>query len=142
MKIITNSPEETMDIGFKIGKTLARGDIINLNGDLGAGKTHLVKGIARGLNIYDDITSPTFTIVNEYMGDIPLYHFDVYRIDDLFELYEIGFEEYIYGNGVSIIEWGNSIKDILPKDVIDIEMKVVGEERREIEIINFNRELI
>ena len=142
MKIITNSPQETMKLGFKLGQRLKKGDIINLNGDLGAGKTHLVKGIAKALKIDEDITSPTFTIVNEYYGEIPLYHFDVYRINDIYELYEIGFEEYIYGDGVSIIEWGNLIIDILPDDIININMKVIGEEKREIEIINFGRELI
>lgn len=142
MKIITNSPEETMKLGFNIGQRVKKGDIINLNGDLGAGKTHLVKGIAKGLGIDEDITSPTFTIVNEYYGTVPLYHFDVYRINDIYELYELGFEEYIYGNGVSIIEWGNLILDVLPKDVINIDIRIVGEDKREISIINFDRELI
>ena len=83
-------------------------------GDLGAGKTAFVQGLAKGFNIFEPITSPTFTIVNEYDGDMPLYHFDVYRIADSDEMYEIGYEEYVDGNGVSVIEWAELIEDVLP----------------------------
>lgn len=134
MKVITNNENETYNIGIKIGKQLKAGDILSLNGDLGAGKTYLTKGIAKGLGIKDYITSPTFTILNEYKGRIPLYHFDVYRINDVEEMYEIGFEEYLYGNGVCVIEWGNIVEEILPKDIINIKIKNLGEFSREIEI--------
>lgn len=145
MKIITNNENETYNIGIKIGKQLKAGDILSLNGDLGAGKTYLTKGIAKGLGIEDYITSPTFTILNEYKGRIPLYHFDVYRINDVEEMYEIGFEEYLYGNGVCIIEWGSMVEEILPEDTINIKIKNLGEFSREIEIksdrITLNKEL-
>ncbi|MCX7883459.1 MAG: tRNA (adenosine(37)-N6)-threonylcarbamoyltransferase complex ATPase subunit type 1 TsaE [Caloramator sp.] len=134
MIIKTRSAEETFELGIKIGRVLNRGDIISLNGDLGAGKTQLTKGIAKGLEVDEHITSPTFTIVNEYSGKLPLYHFDVYRINDVDELYEIGFDEYIFGNGVSIIEWGDMICEILPKDIIKINIKKVDEDIREIHI--------
>lgn len=134
MIIRTKSPEETFDVGFKIGKLLKKGDIVSLNGDLGAGKTHLTKGIAKGIEVDEYITSPTFTLVNEYRGRIPLYHFDVYRINDIGELYEIGFDEYIYGDGVSVIEWGDIIKEILPDDVININIKKIDDNTREIHI--------
>ncbi|HBF76353.1 MAG TPA: tRNA (adenosine(37)-N6)-threonylcarbamoyltransferase complex ATPase subunit type 1 TsaE [Clostridiaceae bacterium] len=134
MKVITNNENETYNIGIKIGKQLKAGDILSLNGDLGAGKTYLTKGIAKGLGVEDYITSPTFTILNEYEGRIPLYHFDVYRINDVEEMYEIGFEEYLYGNGVCVIEWGSIVEEILPKDTINIKIKSLGELSREIEI--------
>ena len=134
MKVITNNENETYNIGIKIGKQLKAGDILSLNGDLGAGKTYLTKGIAKGLGVEDYITSPTFTILNEYEGRIPLYHFDVYRINDVEEMYEIGFEEYLYGNGVCVIEWGSIVEEILPKDAINIKIKNLGEFSREIEI--------
>ncbi|HBG38505.1 MAG TPA: tRNA (adenosine(37)-N6)-threonylcarbamoyltransferase complex ATPase subunit type 1 TsaE [Clostridiaceae bacterium] len=134
MKVITNNENETYNIGIKIGKQLKAGDILSLNGDLGAGKTYLTKGIAKGLGVEDYITSPTFTILNEYEGRIPLYHFDVYRINDVEEMYEIGFEEYLYGNGVCVIEWGSVVEEILPKDTINIKIKSLGELSREIEI--------
>lgn len=110
-----SSTEETMALGEKIGTLCQSGDIICLIGDLGTGKTHLTKGIAKGLNIDDHITSPTFTIVNEYQGRLRLYHFDVYRVSDASEIEAIGFDEYIFGNGVSIIEWANYIEELIPK---------------------------
>ncbi|MDO6355852.1 tRNA (adenosine(37)-N6)-threonylcarbamoyltransferase complex ATPase subunit type 1 TsaE [Caloramator sp. CAR-1] len=142
MKVKSNSQEMTFEIGLKIAKLLKKGDVISLNGDLGAGKTHLVKGIAKGLEVHEDITSPTFTIVNEYDGKMPLYHFDVYRISDISELYEIGFEEYIYGEGVSVIEWGNLVEELLPDYTIKINIRILDDNTREIEILNFNKELI
>lgn len=132
MRIITNSAEETMNIGKKIGEKLMPGDILSLNGDLGAGKTHITKGIARGLNVEDYITSPTFIIVNEYEGRIPLYHFDVYRIEDIDEMYEIGFDEYLYGKGACIIEWGKIVKELLPSNTINIEINKLEDDQREI----------
>lgn len=134
MEIKTFTPEETYNLGVKIGTQLKSGDIVVLNGDLGAGKTHLTKGIAEGLEVSDYITSPTFTIVNEYSGRLPLYHFDVYRIEDINEMYEIGFEEYIYGRGVSIIEWGDMIRELLPEGVIDIRISKLQEDERKITI--------
>lgn len=115
MEYISNSAEETKKTAADFAKTLKSGDVLCMYGDLGAGKTAFVQGLARGLGIGEPITSPTFTIVNEYYGDMPLYHFDVYRIADSDEMYEVGYEEYVYGDGVSVIEWAELIEDILPR---------------------------
>lgn len=119
----TNSFEDTIRLGINIGAVLKAGDVICLSGDLGTGKTALTNGIAKALEIDSYITSPTFTLVNEYQGKLPLYHFDVYRISDSDEMYDIGFEEYLSGSGVTIIEWGELIEEILPKDKIVINIK-------------------
>lgn len=115
MEYISNSAEETKKIASELAKTLKLGDVLCMYGDLGAGKTAFVQGLAKGLGIDEPITSPTFTIVNEYYGSLPLYHFDVYRIADPDEMYEVGYEEYVYGDGVSVIEWAELIEDILPE---------------------------
>nr|WP_027308175.1 tRNA (adenosine(37)-N6)-threonylcarbamoyltransferase complex ATPase subunit type 1 TsaE [Caloramator sp. ALD01] len=134
MTFVTNNERETFELGYKIGTKLKKGDVISLNGDLGAGKTHLTKGIAAGLGVDDYITSPTFTIVNEYMGRLPFYHFDVYRIDDIYEMYEIGFDEYLYGDGVCVVEWGDMVEELLPKDKIYIYIKKLDDSIREVQI--------
>lgn len=115
MEYISNNVEETKKIASELAKTLSAGDVLCMYGDLGAGKTAFVQGLAKGLGIDEPITSPTFTIVNEYYGSLPLYHFDVYRIADPDEMYEVGYEEYVYGDGVSVIEWAELIEDILPE---------------------------
>ncbi len=134
VKIKTNSPEETYSFGYRLGKLLKSGDILCLNGDLGAGKTTLTQSIAKGLDVEDYVTSPTFTLINEYKGRYPVYHFDVYRINDIDEMYDLGFEEYIYSEGVTIIEWASIIEDILPLERLDITIKR-GKEIDEREII-------
>lgn len=137
MKYISNSYEETQKIAADFAKTLKEGDVLCMYGDLGVGKTAFVQGLAKGLKIDEPITSPTFTIVNEYSGTLPLYHFDVYRIADSDEMYEIGYEEYVYGDGVSVIEWPQLIDDILPEKRYDIEIAKdydKGENYRTIEI--------
>lgn len=141
MHFYVNSLEETTEIGYSIGKLLNSGDIICLTGDLGTGKTHITKGIAKGLNINDTITSPTFTIVNEYdSGRLKLYHFDVYRVSDPDEIYAIGFDDYIFSDGVSIIEWANYIEEILPKEYLHILIEKdlsKGESFRKISLIPY-----
>lgn len=119
MKIIeTHSPEETYKIGYDLGNSAEKGQIFCMSGDLGVGKTVFTQGFAAGLGVEDNVNSPTFTIVQEYEdGRIPLYHFDVYRISDVSEMDEIGYEEYFYGEGVCLIEWAEIIEDILPEDV-------------------------
>ena len=119
----TFSAEETVDLGQKLGKILNRGDVVCIAGDLGTGKTAITSGIAKALGIEGYITSPTFTIVNEYRADLPLFHFDVYRISDPDEMFEVGFEEYLESGGVVVIEWADLIKDILPPDYIWIDIE-------------------
>lgn len=123
VKIYLENEEKTKDIGYKLGKLLDKKSILCLIGDLGAGKTTLTQSIAKGLEVDDYITSPTFTIVNEYEGRVPLYHFDVYRIGSSDEMYDIGFDEYINSDGVCIIEWANLIEDILPDEYLYIDLK-------------------
>lgn len=122
IKIYLENEEQTRDIGFKLGKLLTPRSVVCLIGDLGAGKTTMTQSLAQSLEVDDYITSPTFTIVNEYEGKMPLYHFDVYRIGSSDEMYDIGFDEYINGDGVCIIEWANLIEDILPDEYLHIEM--------------------
>ena len=123
---------ETANLARKLGKLVEPGDIICLIGDLGAGKTSFTKAFALGLEVEDYVTSPTFTIIQEYEGRIPLYHFDVYRIEDLREMEDIGYEEYFYGDGVCVIEWAQIIKDLLPKNYLQIEIRHMDIEKREI----------
>jgi tRNA threonylcarbamoyladenosine biosynthesis protein TsaE len=120
MEFIVTTVEETGKIGELVGSLVNSGDIICLIGDLGTGKTHLTKGIAKGLAIEDHITSPTFTIVNEYTGRLKLYHFDVYRVNDPDEIAAIGFDEYIFSDGVSVIEWANYIQELIPSNNLTI----------------------
>lgn len=129
--IYLENEDFTHRLGDYIGSKLFPGAVICLNGDLGAGKTSMTKSIAKAMGIDEDITSPTFTIVNEYdEGRIPLYHFDVYRIGSSEEMYDIGFYEYISSQGVSIIEWSGIIEDILPSERLDIEIKYEDVGRR------------
>lgn len=131
-KLILKNEDETRAFGLELGASLRKGDIVALIGDLGTGKTALTKYIAEGLGIRETITSPTFTIVQEYrQGRLPLYHFDVYRIGDPEEMYELGYEEYFYGDGVCVIEWADLIEGLLPEytKVIRIEYGKNQEER-------------
>ena len=115
----TNGPEETMRTGRMLGESAAPGQVYALVGDLGVGKTVFTKGFAEGLGIEEPVNSPTFTILQIYEdGRIPLYHFDVYRIEEPEEMEEIGFDEYIDGDGVCLIEWAGRIEELLPEDVI------------------------
>ncbi len=121
MIIETYSAEETYQLGVEIGKKASRGQVYTMVGDLGVGKTVFTQGMAHGLEIEEPISSPTFTIVQVYdEGRLPFYHFDVYRIGDIDEMDEIGFEDYVYGEGVSLIEWANLIDEILPEERTEI----------------------
>ena len=121
MIIETHDPEETFEVGRKIGMNAKPGQIYTLTGDLGVGKTVFTQGVAAGLGITEPVNSPTFTIIQEYEdGRLPFYHFDVYRIGDLEEMEEIGYEDCFYGEGVCLIEWSTLIQEILPEDAIHI----------------------
>ena len=116
MILESKSPEDTFQIGMRLGKLAEAGDVYTLTGDLGVGKTIFTKGFAKGLGIEESVNSPTFTILQIYEdGRLPLYHFDVYRIGSVEEMEETGFEEYIMGDGVSLIEWADLIEEILPR---------------------------
>ena len=124
MIIESSSERETYELGIKLGQEAKAGAVFTLIGDLGVGKTVFTKGLARGLEIDEPISSPTFTIVQVYdEGRLPFYHFDVYRIGDVEEMDEIGYEDYVYGEGVSLIEWANLIEEILPKHYTEIKIE-------------------
>ena len=124
MVVETRSPEETFALGEKIGRTALPGQIYTLTGDLGVGKTVLTQGVAAGLRIREAVSSPTFTIVQVYEeGRLPFYHFDVYRIGDIEEMEEIGYDDYFFGDGVCLIEWAELIADILPEEHISIKIE-------------------
>ena len=119
MIIETTGPEDTQSLGEKIGQRAKKGQIFCLSGDLGVGKTVFTRGFAQGLLVEDKyITSPTFTIVNEYQGRLPFYHFDVYRISSLEEMDDTGYEEFFFGEGVSLVEWAELIEELIPKDAV------------------------
>lgn len=139
MKIESFSSEDTFKIGYNLGQKAKKGQVYCLNGDLGVGKTVFTQGFAMGLGVEEPVSSPTFTIVQEYKGrELPFFHFDVYRISDVWEMEEIGYEDYFYGEGVCLIEWAELIDEILPLDRINIQIKknlTKGYDYREITII-------
>ena len=117
--IETGSEKETFDLGYSIGKEAKPGKVYALLGDLGVGKTVVTKGVAAGLSIKEQVNSPTFTIVQVYeSGRLPFYHFDVYRIGDLEEMDEIGYEDYFFGEGLCLVEWADLIKELMPKETV------------------------
>ena len=118
-EIETGTPEETFDLGFKLGQEAAAGQVYCLEGDLGVGKTVFAQGLAKGLGIAEAVNSPTFTILRSYEeGRLPFYHFDVYRIADVEEMDEIGYEDCFYGDGVSLVEWPGRIREIIPENAV------------------------
>ncbi|GIN99293.1 tRNA (adenosine(37)-N6)-threonylcarbamoyltransferase complex ATPase subunit type 1 TsaE [Siminovitchia terrae] len=117
-EIISSNPEDTLEVARRLGKILKPADVLLLEGDLGAGKTTFTKGLASGLGIKRNVNSPTFTIIKEYHGRIPLYHMDVYRLGDSFE--DLGFDEYFYGDGVTVVEWAQFIEDQLPQSHLSL----------------------
>lgn len=125
-----NSLDKMRDFGKYLGTVLNGGEVITLNGDLGAGKTHLTKYIGEGMGITEYITSPTFSILNIYNGKIDLYHFDTYRLEGIDDFSELGFDDYLFSQGVSVVEWADRIKNELPKDRLDIRIHKVGEFER------------
>src|SRR5690625_259340 len=127
---LTKSAIETKEFATRLGTLVSPGDVITLEGDLGAGKTTFTQGLAVGLGVKRNVTSPTFTIIKEYQGRIPLYHMDVYRLEDAEE--DIGFAEYFYGTGITIIEWAQYIDDFLPKNRLDSYIEVIDQDRRKI----------
>lgn len=134
----TNTAEETIQLGVKIGKLLKKGDVIAMQGTLAAGKTTITKGIATALDITDTITSPTFCLISEYYGKMPLYHMDVYRLDGEEDFVNLGTDDMIYGDGVSIIEWSEKIMPLLPKKTIILNIEPQEDGSRKITLDNWN----
>jgi len=134
--MISKSVEETIGIGAKLAGKLKAGDVVALIGDLGSGKTVLTKGIAKGLGVRNVryVNSPTFVIIKEYRGKLPLYHFDLYRLSKSSCLDAENFEEYFYGDGVAVVEWADKIRRLLPKKHIEVRLSVAGEGTRKIAI--------
>ncbi len=132
--IITHSPEETIEYAVKIGSLLKKGDIIAYKGGMGAGKTTFTRGLAQGLGLEDDVTSPTFSIVNEYRGKINLYHFDMYRILEADDLETTGFYDYPSEESVFAVEWSENIENFLPENTIIIEIEYLNENERRITV--------
>lgn len=134
--LISKSFDDTIHLGAVIGGHLGKGDIIALTGELGSGKTCITRGIAQGMGVSERycVTSPTFTLINEYPGRIPLYHLDVYRLSGSGDLEDLGYEEYFFGGGVTVIEWAEKIDDVIPSDAIFIYMTFLDENKRAISI--------
>ena len=134
MEYITNSPVETESVGAALGKILPAGTVIAYRGDLGAGKTAFTRGLARGLGFLDMVTSPTYTIVNEYLGGrLPLFHFDMYRLASSDDLWDIGWEDYLERGGICAVEWSENVEDAL-ENAISVTIEKLGEESRRITI--------
>ncbi len=136
MEFISESPEETEALGARLAETLPAGSVVAFTGDLGAGKTAFVRGMARGLGIADRVTSPTFTIVNEYGGGrLPLFHFDMYRLGGAEELFDIGWEDYLCRGGICAVEWSENVDDAIDAAAVRVDIRAgVGEHQRTIEI--------
>ena len=132
IKYKTESPEETIELASKIGAVLRKGDVIAYRGGLGAGKTTFTRGLATGAGLEDEVTSPTFALINEYHGNLDIYHFDMYRIEGTDDLETTGFFDYPMDESVFVIEWSENISEILPENTIYIEIKRTGDESREI----------
>lgn len=134
MEYFSHSEAETSKIGYELASKLTPGDVIAMYGDLGAGKTAFVRGLAEGLGLDARVSSPTFTIVNEYMGKIPLFHFDMYRLSDADELFEIGWEDYLTRNGVCVVEWSENVEEAFYNDTIRVYIEKTGDSSRKIKI--------
>jgi tRNA threonylcarbamoyladenosine biosynthesis protein TsaE len=133
----THSPEETQEIGVEIGRQLNPGDVVALIGDLGVGKTCLTQGIARGAGVYQDqtVNSPSYILINEYAGKIPVYHIDLYRLERLEDIIALGLEEYLDGDGICVIEWADRMGELLPESYIQVRITGEDEFTREIEVV-------
>ena len=143
LKLLSRNPEETFLIGKIIGNSLSEKNVVALVGDLGTGKTCLTRGIARGLGVSDEyqITSPSFTLINEYQGRMMLYHFDLFRLSRASEMDEMGYDEYLFGQGVSVIEWADKAENMLPDDTLFVSISYTDENERSI-IISGQKEKI
>lgn len=133
----TLTPGETKELGHALAKELKPGSVVALSGPLGSGKTVLIQGICSGLGVTEFVTSPSFVIINEYPGKVKVYHFDLYRLDNIEEFVKLGYEEYFYGNGITLIEWAEKIKKFLPEERVEINLKILSEKKRRISVKRF-----
>jgi tRNA threonylcarbamoyladenosine biosynthesis protein TsaE len=134
MKTVSRSAQETLALGERLGARLGRGDVVACIGPLGAGKTCFLQGLARGLGVMTDVTSPTFVLVNQYRGRLPVYHVDAYRTGSLTELVELGLEEMLHGEGVTVVEWADKLLPLLPARTVTVTIEGLGDEPRQIEL--------
>jgi tRNA threonylcarbamoyladenosine biosynthesis protein TsaE len=132
--VISLSPEETQAVGARLGARLRAGDVVACIGELGAGKTCFLQGLARGLGVETDVTSPTFVLVNQYRGRLPVYHVDAYRTESLTELVDLGLQEMLQGDGVTVIEWADKLLPLLPPSTVTVTITGLGDQPREIVI--------
>lgn len=130
LDIVSHSLAQTQRLGARLGELLHGGELLLLDGDLGTGKTSLTQGIAEGLGVREVVSSPTFTLLKEYEGRLPLYHFDLYRLDDASEILDLGFEEYFESGGVCVVEWANKAEYIWPSEHLRVRLKIVSETKR------------
>ncbi len=137
--MITRSDKETIECGVRLSKTLKKGDVVALYGELGSGKTTFTKGIGKGLGVKNPqrINSPTFVLIKQYEGRMPLYHLDLYRLDNLKDIEDIAVEEYLFGDGVSVIEWPERLKNLLPKKHVSVRIAIKDESEREVSVEDF-----
>lgn len=129
---MTKNPEETRKLGEKCSRLVVPGDLFALYGELGVGKTCFIQGVSRGLKVKEGVTSPSFTLINEYQGKIPIYHFDLFRLNNMEEFLDLGYEEYFYGQGLTVIEWAEKIEHLLPPHHLKIEIKFSNYHQRKI----------
>ena len=135
MEIISDSAEKTLDIGKRLAGNLRKGDIVCLFGDLGSGKTVLTKGISSGLGVdKDKVVSPTFVILRQYQGKVMIYHFDLYRLNRPEDILDLGYEEYFFDEGISVIEWADKLGRLLPREFLKIQLSVAGKDKRKLKI--------
>jgi tRNA threonylcarbamoyladenosine biosynthesis protein TsaE len=134
MKTVSRSAQETQALGERLGARLGRGDVVACIGPLGAGKTCFLQGLARGLGVMTDVTSPTFVLVNQYRGRLPVYHVDAYRTGSLTELVDLGLEEMLHGEGVTVVEWADKLLPLLPARTVTVTIEGLGDEPRQIEL--------
>ena len=137
MEKTTFSPEETKEFGRAQARELKAGSVVALSGPLGSGKTVLIQGICSGLGVTEFVTSPSFVIINEYPGKFKVYHFDLYRLENVEEFIKLGYEEYFYGDGITLIEWAEKIKNFLPEKRIEINLEILSENERGISVRRF-----
>jgi tRNA threonylcarbamoyladenosine biosynthesis protein TsaE len=142
LEIVSNSPEQTKRVGIRLGKLAKPEDIILLIGTLGAGKTCLTQGIARGLGINEYTASPSFVLVREYQGKPPLYHIDLYRLDRIEEVAQLGLDDYLYGKGVCVVEWADKGLSVLPEEHLLIEMQIVSATKRKLSFVPLGKRYV